>query len=94
MESIFKNAHFGKIYRTKDGRKAIYITCDDKDFNSHPHQLIQEDTKKFHYHNDYGQVMVKYDSLESEMYDIVSEWYEEINVEAFNELAKKVRLIK
>lgn len=31
MENIFKNAYFGKSYKTRDGRKAIYIThADDR----------------------------------------------------------------
>ena len=26
MNNMFKNAYFGKVYKTRDGRKAIYIS--------------------------------------------------------------------
>ena len=29
MYNIFENAYFGKCYKTRDGRKAIYITHED-----------------------------------------------------------------
>lgn len=27
MNNIFNNAYFGKAYKTRDGRKALYISC-------------------------------------------------------------------
>lgn len=92
MKNIFKNACFGKAYKTRDGRKAIYIK----------EKLVHESLS----HTDvlYAQLVLEtgdilevvkeigvsngtqliYDNL-----DIVSEWYEEISEEKLDELATK-----
>ena len=73
MNNIFENAYFGKVYKTRDGRKALYINCSKK---SNIHQLIIENdfmSKRAYYkdgHHEYYKNNMKE--------DIVSEWQDPI----------------
>lgn len=69
--NIFENAYFGKAYKTRDGRKAVYLKCSEE-----IHRLILEDSSIIWSKNDgktYNGI------LESSCYDIVSEWQEELD---------------
>lgn len=80
MKKIFENAYFGKPYKTRNERKAIYLWANKKD----GHSLIVEDEKKPHHYNDEG----KWYSLDNEnQLDIISEWKVKINEEDLNKLA-------
>ena len=71
MKNIFENAYFGKIYKTRDNRKALYINCSKK---SNIHHLVVENdfmSERAYWedgHNDFD----RNDRKE----DIVSEWPE------------------
>lgn len=74
MANIFENAFFGKVYKTRDGRKAIYLGSfyDDKHF---PHKIAVENCGTYGYPDD-GTYIKEHDYL-----DIVSEWSESIDEE-------------
>lgn len=80
MKNIFENAYFGKVYKTRDGRKAVYtqgsINC---------HWLAVEGTSFTWGYNNNGNLVSKID----ESMNIVSEWQEEIDEEKIDELARK-----
>lgn len=76
MENIFKNAYFGKPYKTRDGRKAIFWHSKEG-FNFF---LLD---KGIHIYNNNG---VSTYSPENYI-DIVSEWQEEINEEELDKIA-------
>lgn len=87
MNNIFENAYFGKPYKTRDGRKALYLG------------KIKEDTKPLkHILNIEGRGSIK-DTSEflndgsafgiDSQFDIVSEWQEEINEVKLDKLARK-----
>ena len=66
MNNIFENAYFGKMYKTRDGRKAVYIQEDCC--------IVEGNIDTFSYFDD-GHYSIY---LESDI-DIVSEWQEPIN---------------
>lgn len=69
MKNIFKNTYFGKPYKTRDGRKVLYLWSNKKD----GHSLIVDGEKKPYHYNDDG----KFYSLDTEnVLDIISEWQE------------------
>ena len=73
MKNIFENAYFGKIYKTRDNRKALYINCSKK---SNIHHLVVENdfmSERAYWedgHNDFDR--------NNRKEDIVSEWQEPI----------------
>ena len=73
MKNIFENGYFGKAYKTRDNRKAVYINCSKK---SNIHHLVVENdfmSERSYWedgHNDFD----RNDRKE----DIVSEWQEPI----------------
>ena len=76
--NIFENAYFGKEYKTKDGRKALYLNyCSSTKY----HELITDDLQDIEC-DDYGFFIE--DDIDN---NIVSEWEEEINEEEFDKLA-------
>lgn len=79
MENIFKNAYFGKEYKTRDDRKAIYI---EKDVDLPGSYLKIEGKGGLFYIGRDGYYLKDKESP----WDIVSEWQEEISEE---ELDKK-----
>lgn len=76
MKNVFENAYFGKQYRLRNGKMAIYI---DK---RHYHYLIVEGGCITFPYNDDGSSHA-FDEL-----DVVSEWNEPINEEELDEPAK------
>lgn len=80
MRNIFKNASFGKAYKTMDGRKAIYIgakysPCDDRIY-----LILEGDESVTQYYPDgKGKYTVRQ--------DIISEWQEPIDEEKLDKLA-------
>lgn len=85
MNNIFKNAKFGKPYKTRDGRKAIFYMRTD--FGA---SLLTERYGLEHYHFD-GVIFNCIDERDN----IVSEWQEEINEEELVRLSKQeqIRLV-
>lgn len=80
MENIFENAYFGKAYKTRDGRKAIYWR--KLDFG---HRLICEELHCSIIAHDDGKIQTGQDNK----VDITSEWQEEIDEEDLDELAEE-----
>ena len=79
MKNIFENAYFGKVYKTRDGRKAVLITYNQRNKQSPYVCAIScyfDESIKSVCHNFYpnGQL---HDNLET-VNDIVSEWQEPI----------------
>lgn len=74
MDNIFENAYFGKAYKTRDGRKAIYA---GKLPSTNLHRLLVEDTLDTFNYDEFGSFKPHGDSV----FDIVSECHEEINDE-------------
>lgn len=75
MNNIFKDAYFGKLYKTRDGRKAIYLGTfyNEKHF---PHRIAVEDAGTYGYPENGKYIK------DREYLDIVSEWEEEIDEES------------
>lgn len=80
MNNIFENAYFGKPYKTRDGKKAIYLRGNFK------HHLYLETGGIIDCNQDgtYEGVLGRMEPL-----DIVSEWQEEIDEEKLDKLAKE-----
>lgn len=78
MKNMFKNAYFGKPYKTRDGEKAIYLREDFK------HHLYLENGGIIDCNRDgtFESVIGRIEKL-----DIVSEWQEELTDD---ELAKLI----
>lgn len=85
MKNIFENAYFGKPYKTRDGRKAIYLGNSHKKYGEDEIITILDGNLSFH--------IVELNGLCKSLCtcpsDIVSEWQEEINEEELDELAWK-----
>lgn len=81
MNNIFENAYYGKPYKTRDNKKALYITsnCERNEvvvnYDGNLHNIsLNRDTGR-HY------------NFQEMPFDIVSEWKEEINEEELDKLA-------
>lgn len=85
MKNIFENAYFGKAYKTRDGRKAIYIK--ECFFCSTDVLLSYEGSSALHRVTENGQYWATPNSNSPD--DIVSEWHEEINEEELDNLAEE-----
>lgn len=84
MENIFKNAYFGKPYKTRDGRRALFMRKDEGTFDletEESYNPVRAD----------GTFLYTKEGYESSC-DIVSEWQEEINEEELEELADDASL--
>lgn len=86
MNNIFENAHFGKTYRTRDGRKAIYFCQTEID---KWHELIVEGETVSLPYRDNGLLVGQYPKDPEWPEDIVSEWIEPIDEKELSELAWK-----
>lgn len=75
MENIFENAYFGKAYKTRDERKAIYIN--ESTIDKGAVLIVYEDSLSTHRIMKDGHYWAT-PNIESGN-DIVSEWQEEIN---------------
>lgn len=80
MNNIFKNAYFGKAYKTKGDKKAIYTitSCDS-------HWLAVQDTSFTWEYNDNGELVSGIDNA----MNIVSEWPEKIDEESLDRKANE-----
>lgn len=83
MGNIFENAYFGKPYKTRDGRKAIYIGESMVDKGAV--QLLHEGLLSIYKVMRNGQFWA-IPNIES-FNDIVSEWQEEIDEKKLDEIA-------
>lgn len=82
MNNIFGNAYFGKPYKTRDGRKAIYAYKREG-----RHYLIVEYYEHIFTWNDNGVSDAPVQKL-----DIVSEWQEGINEEELDKLIMNIQI--
>lgn len=78
MKNIFENAYFGKQYKTRDGRKAIYAHIAKNDYHL---LLIQDEVTSRIYEQD-GRAHY----VDREL-DIVSEWQEPIDENELDKMA-------
>ena len=84
MDNIFENAYFGKPYKTRDGRKAVYIKCSK---NSNIHYLIIENDfmSKRAYFEDGHHAFDRNNMKE----DIVCKYQEHVDKEKLDELSNQ-----
>ena len=83
--NLFKNTYFGKLYKTKDGRKAVFLGWSDK--KDKVFLYTQERDMEF-----YGEEMYNLDGTTykgTTPHDIISEWKEEINEDELDKLASE-----
>lgn len=101
MENIFNDAYFGKLYKTRDGRKVLYHSYNniypDNPYEHH-HNLILEkpyEDSLWIYCNDYGHTEehINGEWLNVTNSDIVSEWGEPFNEAVEVALKKKSRVM-
>lgn len=87
MENIFENAKFGDKFRTRDGRKAIFINCatERNDVYFKYYCTIEDLDGIYEVFDSQGRCHRDSDSP----IDIVSEWQEEISEEELDELAEQ-----
>lgn len=83
MERIFDNVHFGKAYKTRDGRKAIYFYQNKM---SKWHELIVEDENISLSYQDNGLAVGQHLTYPEWSEDIVSEWQENIDAVKLNKM--------
>lgn len=88
MNNLFKDAYFGKMYMTRDGRKAIYFF---QNGTSKWHDLIVEGERISLPYQDSGLAVGKHLKNPEWPEDIVSEWEESINEEDLDKLANNYR---
>lgn len=86
--NIFENAYFGKPYKTRDGRKALYIGEISRDITDNPHRLVLSVIEDIFVMDD-GRLSY----LKEYSYDIVSEWQESINEENIKRLCVGARAL-
>lgn len=84
MKNIFENAYFGKPYKTRDGRKAIYIK--DSQYDDGLVCVVYEDIASIHRVMKSGHYWAN-SNVETDD-DIISEWQETINEEELDNYAK------
>ena len=85
QNDIFENAYFGKPYRTRDGRKAIYFYQTER--NKWHELIVEGDTVSLPY-IDNGLAVGWHLNNHEWPDDIVSEWHEEINEDELDKLAE------
>lgn len=84
MKNIFKNAYFGKPYKTRDDKKALYLFGN----GCGVYCITENFQNKIRYYHFNG---IPYD-FENSKYrgeDIISEWQEQINEKKLNKIAKE-----
>lgn len=82
-KNVFEDAYFDKAYKTRDGRKAIFVINMGGHYG-HPYRLVIENEDNFFNYDKYGR-MAKIEMNS----DIISEWHEEINEVELDRLAIK-----
>lgn len=78
--NIFYKAPFGKLYKTRDGRKAVFVGRKSK----YLYYLIVEGSPKYLTYYEYGRRFEDNDSNELSDYDIVGDWDFSITKEKFH----------
>ena len=68
--NLFRNAPFGKLYKTRDGRKAVFVGRKSKCF----YYLIVEGSPKYQTYYEYGRRFEDNDTNELSDFDIVGNW--------------------
>lgn len=86
MNNIFKDAYFGKSYKTRDGRKAIYK---EKDIDKPGSYVWIEGRDGIFYIGKDGFYL---DNKKESQWDIVSELEEEIDENHLDKLSKEYSL--
>ena len=92
MNNIFKNAYFGKPYKTRDGRKAIYNFHSSGGF----HDIIIDGEGISYHFEDHtnGIINLPINQQPNVDYrspiDIVSEWKEPIDEETLDKIASEL----
>lgn len=89
MENIFENAYFGKPYKTRDGRKALYLDSFYR-LTGEKHVLAiehMEDNLLYVFSDGMYEPVGAIDDRKENNNDIISEWQEEINEEELDKLA-------
>lgn len=86
MKNIFENAYFGKPYKTRDGRKVLFLYYD---YETNPHSY--NCWVKGVGHINYNIIGKPYDYPNDSCteLDIISEWQEEINEKELDKLAEE-----
>lgn len=85
MKNIFENAYFGKPYKTRDGRKAVFSNGCLPGEQATVHLLVSTIPPR----------LMRYEfdgtrrDTDNRSLDIVSEWQEEIDEEKLDKLAKQ-----
>lgn len=80
MENVFENAYFGKLYKTRDGRKSVFV----KNYGIDNNKIIYENGT--HYVGNNGRIYANV----TDRNDIVSEWKESIDEEELDKLAENI----
>lgn len=83
MENLFASAKFGDLFKTRDGRRAVFVNWDG--MMQHAFIYVEERDIEF-----YGEEMYNLDGITasgSTLHDIVSRWVEPIDEEKLEELA-------
>lgn len=78
--NLFQSAYFGKAYKTRDGRKALYFCQPTPNV---AHRLFIEGTLTYTTYNDYGRAWITEGPD-----DIISEWEYEISEEEQDKMAQ------
>lgn len=86
MKNIFENAYFGKPYRTRDGKKAIYIGENSDNL----YFCIVDNSKVIrNYLNTGEETMFEHMPMDSP-YNIIEEWQEEISEDEYENKIKSL----
>lgn len=86
MENIFKDAYFGKPYKTRGEKKAIYIHHYKDSEGGDMHYLIIDGSVVTYVWGADGKIAPNYNNSGL---DIVSEWKEEVDDEELDGLAEE-----
>lgn len=68
--NLFRKAPFGKLYKTRDGRKAVFVGRKSK----YLYYVIVEGSPKYQTYFEYGRRFEDNDINELSNFDIVGDW--------------------
>lgn len=86
-KNMFENAYFGKAYKTRDGRKAIYA---GKLPSTTLHRLLVEDTLDTFNYDEFGSFNPHGDSV----FDIMSEWQNSFDEDKMNTILDEANKLR
>lgn len=89
MKNIFENAFFGKSYKTRDGRKAIYFCRTER--NKWHELIVDGETLSLPY-QDSGLAVGNHLEYPEWDEDIVSEWQEMVDENRLDKISKEYSL--